>query len=334
MKKKKILIIGSSSFGGATLINYLLSKKKYLIYGTFRRKKNKSYLPYLENKNLKDFKNYKVDFSDGPKKMIRIINSLKPDYIIDFAAISVVNQSWEYPQVYFDTNVKYKLEVFKSLGKFNFLQKYILISTPEIFGNTTRSLMENSNNFNPSTPYATSKLCTEFLLKNYSKNFNVPFIITRFSNFFGQGQPVYRLIPKIIACINNKKKFPLEGEGKTKRNFIFSYDFSDGIYKTIVSGKKNSTYHFAGDKYYKINDIAKIICKLKSYNYRQLIKITESRKGQDIIYKLNSAKTRKELKWKPLYTLKKALIEVINYSENKFLKENLIYIDKNFRKKN
>ena len=332
MKRKKILVIGSSSFGGSTLINFLLNKKKYLIYGTFRRIKNKSYLPYLENENLIDFKNYKVDFSNSPKNMIKLINSLKPDYIIDFAAISVVNQSWEYPQVYFETNVKYKLEIFKNLGKFNFLKKYILISTPEIFGNTTESLKENSNDFNPSTPYATSKLCTEFLLKNYSKNFNVPFIIARFSNFFGPGQPVYRLIPKIITCINKKNQFPLEGGGKTKRNFIFSHDFSDGIYKTIINGKKNSIYHFAGNKYYKINDIAKIICHLKSYDYKKLIKITESRKGQDIIYKLNSTKTRKELNWKPLYTLRKALIEVINYSTNKFSKENLTYIDKNFRK--
>ena len=266
--------------------------------------------------------------------MIKLINSLKPDYIIDFAAISVVNQSWEYPQVYFDTNVKYKLEIFKNLGKFNFLKKYILISTPEIFGNTTKSLKENSNNFNPSTPYATSKLCTEFLLKNYSKNFNVPFIITRFSNFFGPGQPIYRLIPKIIECINKKKKFPLEGGGSTKRNFIFSYDFSSGIYKTIINGKKNSIYHFAGNDYYKIADITKIICQLKSYSYSKLIKITAQRKGQDIIYKLNSTKTKKELKWKPLYSLKKALIQVINYGAGKFSKENLVYIDSNFKKKN
>ena len=99
--------------------------------------------------------------------MINLILRLKPDCIIDFAAISVVNQSWEFPDTYFDINVKYKLEIFKRLNKFNFLRKYILISTPEIFGNTTKLLKEKDNNFNPSTPYATSKLSAEFLLKNY-----------------------------------------------------------------------------------------------------------------------------------------------------------------------
>ena len=98
--------------------------------------------------------------------------------------------------------------------------------------------------------------------------------------------------------------------------------------------KKNSIYHFAGNDYYKIADITKIICQLKSYSYSKLIKITAQRKGQDIIYKLNSTKTKKELKWKPLYSLKKALIQVINYGAGKFSKENLVYIDSNFKKKN
>ena len=89
---KKILVLGSSSFGGAALIDFLLDKN-YQVYGTFRRKKNKTYLPYLENKNFKHFKNFKIDFNDSPKKLINLILRLKPDCIIDFAAISVVNQS-------------------------------------------------------------------------------------------------------------------------------------------------------------------------------------------------------------------------------------------------
>lgn len=332
---KKILVLGSSSFGGAALIDFLLDKN-YQVYGTFRRKKNKTYLPYLENKNFKHFKNFKIDFNDSPKKLINLILRLKPDCIIDFAAISVVNQSWEFPDTYFDINVKYKLEIFKRLNKFNFLRKYILISTPEIFGNTTKLLKEKDNNFNPSTPYATSKLSAEFLLKNYGKKANFSFIITRFSNFFGPGQPVYRLIPKIIMCIDKKLKFPLEGGGKTRRNFIFSYDFCNGIYKVIEKGKRNNTYHFAGNKYYKISDIVKIICKLKNYNYKKLIKITKSRKGQDIIYKLDSKKTRRELNWKPIFSIKKALKQAINFSSlkfNKFSNENVIYTDTNFKKK-
>ena len=59
--KKRILILGSSSFSGATTVNYLLNKKRYKIFGTFRIRKRNSYLPFKFNKKSKDFKQYKVD---------------------------------------------------------------------------------------------------------------------------------------------------------------------------------------------------------------------------------------------------------------------------------
>ena len=333
--KKKILVLGSSSFSGASMVNFLLNKKKYLIYGTYRRKKGKPYLPYLNNKNYKLFKSYQVDFSKSPKNLLNIITNIKPDYIIDFASICMVNQSWHFPEVYFQTNVLYKAEILRYLTKISFLKKYIYISTPEIFGSSNQFINEDNVNFNPSTPYATSKLSAEILLKNYFDSYKLPIIIARFSNFYGPGQPIYRLIPKVIACIDNKIQFSIEGDGKSKRNFIYSHDFCSGIYKTLLKGKKGNTYHFSGDKFYRTIDIIKIICNLKLYKLKKLIKKIKTRVGQDLIYKLGSLKTRKALGWKPKYTLKKGLKEVIMYHNNNFIKtskKNLFYNDKSLSK--
>ena len=137
-------------------------------------------------------------------------------------------------------------------------------------------------------------------------------IISRFSNFYGPGQPLYRLIPKLINCIENKK-FTLQGSGSSKRNFIFSYDFCSGIEKIITKGRIGKTYHFSGKKFYSVNDIIKNVCDLKSYDKKKLIKKTKSRVGQDFIYKLGSKMTMKELGWKPIYSLKKGLQEIILY---------------------
>ena len=40
MSKESVLILGSSSFAGASMVDFLISKKKYNVYGTYRRKKN------------------------------------------------------------------------------------------------------------------------------------------------------------------------------------------------------------------------------------------------------------------------------------------------------
>ena len=333
MSKESVLILGSSSFAGASMVDFLISKKKYNVYGTYRRKKNKAYLPYLKQSKKIKFKNIKVDFTKNPKKLINIILKFKPKYIIDFASLCMVNQSWQYPETYINTNILYKSFLLKNFKKFTFLKKYIYISTPEIFG-SSKHIKEDSNVYNPSTPYATSKLCFEMLLKNFAKNFNAPIIIARFSNFFGPGQPLYRLIPKLITCIDNKKKFPLEGKGQAKRNYIYSYDFCNGIHKVMSKGKIKNIYHFSGPEDYKTNDIVKILCQLKSYSRKKLIKITKKRAGQDLNYKLDCKKTKKELNWRPLYTFKKALKLVIDYQKTvskQIKKESLKYMDSQLR---
>ena len=333
--KKKILIIGSSSFAGASMVNFLLSKNNYLVLGTYRRKKIKQYLPYKYNKNLKLFKEYQVDFSGKTKKILKFLFEQKPDYIIDFASICMVNESWKNPEVYFKTNVLFKAEMFKYLSSVKFLKKYIYVSTPEVFGSSNSFISEKNTIFNPNTPYATSKLSAEILLKNYFNFYKLPSILTRFSNFYGPGQPLYRLIPKIITCIDTGKKFPIEGNGKSKRNFIFSHDFCNGIYKTLKHGKIGSTYHFSGKKFHSVLDIIKTVCDLKAFNLNKLVKRTKGRTGQDLLYKLGSLSTQKALKWKPFYSLKKGLKEVINYHNKNFTnstKINLTYKDKNLKK--
>ena len=142
-------------------------------------------------------------------------------------------------------------------------------------------------------------------------------------------------IPFPLLFCDTGKKFPIEGSGKSRRNFIFSYDFCNGIYKTLKHGKIGSTYHFSGKKFHSVLDVIKTVCDLKSFNLNKLVKRIKGRTGQDLLYKLGSLSTQKALKWKPVYSLKKGLNEVINYHKKNFInytKINLTYKDKNLKK--
>ena len=333
--KKKILILGSSSFSGASTVDYLLSTNKYEIYGTFRKKKKEYYLPYKFNKNFKKLKEFKLDLLNHPSHLVKLIKKIKPQIIIDFASICMVNESWKNSEIYFKINVISKTKMLEFLSNKNFLEKYIYISTPEVFGSSKKFIGEGCNLFNPQTPYATSKLSFELLLKNYQKFFKLPLIISRFSNFYGPGQPLHRLIPKLLGCIEINKKFPLQGNGKSKRNFIYSYDFCRGIDKIIKKGRIGQTYHFSGKSFHSVISVIKMVCDLKSYNLKKLVKIIKGRVGQGLIYKLGSEKSRNDLGWKPVYTLKKGLQEIITYHNkyiNKVSNKYLIYQDKQLKK--
>ena len=310
---KKILIIGVSSFSGSSLAKYL--QNKYLIYGTYcQNMKRKEYIFDKKKINL-----FKVDLTKD-KDILKLSNkifSIKPSFIIDHASVCMVQESWNFQEKYFQINVNSRIKLLNKIKNFNFLKKYIYISTPEIFGSNDKPINEFSSNFNPSTPYANSKLAAEFILKNFTKLNGFPLIISRFSNFYGPGQPAYRLIPKVYYSIKTNKKFPLHGDGSSKRNFLYSKDFCSGIHKIIKKGKVSKTYHFSGTKFIKISEIIKLICKKYNFNFKKLVKFTKDRDHKDKIYMLNCKWTKKQLDWKEKYDYKNGIYETLYYYEKK-----------------
>jgi dTDP-glucose 4,6-dehydratase len=263
MKKNKILILGTSSFSGACLTEYLLNKNLH-VYGTFNKNKINAYLPFKDNKNKANLKTIKIDLQKNSdiKKIAKLIKVIKPSIIVDFASICMVNESWQNPRLYFSINVNSKVSLLDEIKDLSYIKKYIYISTPEVFGSTFKKIKEDSKNFNPSTPYASSKLAAEFIIKNYTNNFPFNGIIARFSNFYGPFQPIYRLIPKFIMSMKRNLKFRIHGKGDSLRNFIYSDDFCNGIYQIILKGKPSSTYHFSNDQYFSVKKSITKISKL------------------------------------------------------------------------
>ncbi len=310
---KKILILGISSFSGASVASYLFNQK-FKIIGTYNSSKKINYLLYKG----KGIKIHKINLLKDEKKLLKLIFKVKPEIILDYASICMVNESWNYQQRYYKINVESRLSIIKNFNKMRFLKKYIYVSTPEVFGNKKNKLKENYNNFLPSTPYAVSKLMTELNFRNAFNSKKFPIIISRFSNFYGPGQELYRLIPKIIMSIKKNIKFPLQGKGNSKRNFIFSEDFCEAILKVIKNGKIGEIYHFSGDKFVSIKYIIKIICKMLNKNYNYLIKKAKDRVGKDEIYKLDSSFTKKKLKWTTHTTLHDGIKETILFYEKNY----------------
>ena len=304
--KEKILILGVSSFAGFSFYNYV-KNKNYKLFGTYNKNLNIG-KPYYDKIILK-----KNNFENNQKKFLDWIKKIKPQYIVDFASICMVNESWKYSKEYFAINFYSKIGILNFIAKKKFLKKFIYISTPEVFGNTTKLLTENLYKFKPSTPYALSKLAMEKYLT--SLNSNKKFIITRFSNFYGPCQPNYRLIPKVILTILNKKKFVIDGDGSSKRNYIYTDDFCNGILKIIKTKSNKNIYHFSGDDFYSVKEIIKKICDIMNINFNNFIRFSKERKGKDKIYKLNSTKTRKNLSWKTKFDLGLGIKNTINFIE-------------------
>ena len=107
----------------------------------------------------------------------------------------------------------------------------------------------------------------------------------------------------------------MHGDGLSKRNFIFSDDFANGIYLTIIKGKVGEKYHFSSSKTITVKEIVKLICKIKKKRFDTFIKFNKERKNKDKIYKLNSTKSRNKLNWSTKISFEEGLKETIKFYE-------------------
>ena len=82
----------------------------------------------------------------------------------------------------------------------------------------------------------------------YGRKIRFPYSIGRFSNFYGEGQQLYRVIPRAILSCLTGKKFILEGNGLSRRSFIYSSDIVESIKLLLFKAHNKSEFNFSGDE--------------------------------------------------------------------------------------
>src|SRR3989338_3333340 len=119
------LILGSNSFAGSTLVDFLLTQGEQVI-GINR---SAEYVPvlqaYFNNPNKKNFTFYALDLNNDLPKITEIIQTKKPKYIIDFAGQGMVAESWQNPQQWYFTNILSKVKLHEVLRNCDFLERYV-----------------------------------------------------------------------------------------------------------------------------------------------------------------------------------------------------------------
>ena len=309
-KIKKVLIIGSNSFSAGSMISLLL-RKNYKVFAISRSQiNNEKFLRF--DKYHKNFRFLRLCLNKDQKKILKLIMKISPSYILNYASQSMVGQSWNNAKDWFYTNSYSMVKFYDQLGKLKKKFRLIHVSTPEVYGNVNSFVKENKI-YNPTTPYAVSRVTSDQFLEIINLHSNLDFCIIRASNVYGEYQRLYRLIPKTIFCILKNKKLNLEGGGTSKRNFIHIDDVSSATYKIMLKGKSSEIYHICGDTMNSIRSVVKQICLIMKYDFKKLIKNSPDRVGKDKNYKLINKKIKNDLNWHERITLEQGIVRTINW---------------------
>jgi len=306
---EKIIVIGSNSFSGSHFVDYALEHGLEVIGISRSPEPHSAFLPYKKRKDA-PFRFFRFDLNRDLVAIMKIVEDFRPDYIINFAAQSMVAESWQNPEHWFQTNVVATIKFHDHLRKCNFLKKYVHISTPEVYG-TCEGVVKENTSYNPSTPYAVSRAATDMSLMSFQRAYNFPVVFTRAANVYGPGQQLYRIIPRTILFFLIGQKLQLHGGGAAMRSFIHIRDVADGTLRVARQAPLGQIYHFSTSRNISIRDLVALIAKQLNVDFDKNVDIVGERLGKDAAYLLDNSKAKKSLGWQDQISLEQGIEETI-----------------------
>jgi dTDP-glucose 4,6-dehydratase len=233
------------------------------------------------------------------------------DQVVHFAAETQVDKGIEDPSIFLKTNVMGTYTLLEEARKQN-IQKFITISTDEVYGHILEGSFTEKSLLNPRNPYAASKVGGERLAYSYSQTYGLDVSITRCSNNYGPYQYPDKVIPVFLIRLLSGKKVPLYGDGLHVRDWLYVEDHCAGIERVRERGKKGEVYNIGGGTEMTNLELTKTLLAAVGKTENE-IEWVEDRPGHDRRYSLDITKIANELGYKPHYPFKEGLAYTIEW---------------------
>jgi dTDP-glucose 4,6-dehydratase/UDP-glucose 4,6-dehydratase len=298
---QNLLVTGGCGFIGSNFINYYFFKNK------INKIINLDAMYYCANENNVDEQirtNPNYTLIKGNLNDVELLESILKKYkithVIHFAAQSHVQNSFEDSIKFTYDNVLGTNNLLESCRKYNKIQKFIHVSTDEVYGESMNSIEELCKTEHsilcPTNPYAATKAGAELMAQSYLHSYKMPIIITRGNNVYGRNQYPEKLIPRFIKLLKEGKKVTIQGDGSSVRAFLHAYDTAKAFETILEKGVVGEIYNIGCDENmeYSVLDIAKILIKMikNTENYEDIIEYKEDRPNNDMRNKISNQKLK------------------------------------------
>ena len=306
-----IFVTGAAGFIGSNFVHHLKENgyKDIVILDKL------TYAASTDNLNPHTFPIEIVDIADK-KKLERVFQKYRPQFIFHFAAESHVDNSIEDATPFVNTNVTGTLNLLE-LSVMYKVEKFHHISTDEVYGalGYDDPPFTEETPYNPQNPYSASKAASDHFVTAFGNTYGLPVVITNCSNNYGPRQNKEKLIPKTINNILEGKRIPVYAQGQNIRDWIYVEDHCRAILEVWYGGGVGQKYNIGGECEVKNIDLVKTIIRLMNAS-EDLIEYVEDRPGHDLRYAIDNAKIKNTVAFKPQHTLEEGLLKTIDWYKN------------------
>ncbi len=149
---------------------------------------------------------------------LRVLADFKPQVVFHAAAYNHVGSSFGKFNEAMDVNAKGTANVLESCGDF---ERFIYISTSEVYGYQTEPVFTETMNPQPISPYSVGKYAGELYCRMKMDLMKRPIVVLRPFNAFGPYQTSRAIIPEMIeTCLRGHTVRSTEGTQTREFNFV------------------------------------------------------------------------------------------------------------------
>ncbi|MDQ7821554.1 MAG: dTDP-glucose 4,6-dehydratase [Candidatus Eremiobacteraeota bacterium] len=289
----RVLVTGGAGFIGSAFIRRLASGSRWEPFAVDRL----TYAADMERLEGREVPFFKADVADAGA-MAAVFEEVKPGFLVHFAAETHVDRSIVSPGDFISTNIVGTATLL-SLARAHGLEKFVLISTDEVYGHlpADRALrFREGDPLLPNSPYAASKASADLLARAYRRTYDLPVVTVRPSNNYGPWQYPEKLIPLTIARILRGEKIPVYGKGENIRTWLFVDECAEAIEMVLDRGEPGEVYNVGSAEEVSNIEVVRTLISLLGAG-EGLIEFVADRPGHDFRYAVDTGKITSALGW-------------------------------------
>jgi len=237
----------------------------------------------------------------------------KINTVFNFAAESHVDNSIKDCSEFVKTNIEGTINLLNMALRYD-VEKFIHISTDEVFGSIPEGSFTEDTKYDPRNPYSASKAASDHFVMAYHNTYGLPAMVTNCSNNYGPRQHKEKLIPQTILNILAGKKIPVYGDGLQIRDWLYVQDHCSALVRVWKEGMVGEKYNIGGECEVTNIDLVKKILKMMKKD-ESMIEYVTDRPGHDRRYSTSTRKIKDKLLWAPMYSLEHGLQKTIEWYE-------------------
>lgn len=245
---KNVLVTGGTGFVGSHLVEELVNLGARVIT-TFEYRDPNSYF------EMKGFNEKvimaQVDIANF-EGIMDLVTKFEVDYIFHLAAQAIVTTAYANPLKTIKSNVIGTTNVLESARLYPKVKAVVVASSDKAYGklDAGKYTYTEIDPLRGDHPYDVSKSATDLISKMYFKTYNVPVVVTRFGNIYGEGDNNFsRIIPAIMLAIIKNETLELRSDGKAVRDYLYVKDVVNGYLMLAekINEVKGEAFNFGSD---------------------------------------------------------------------------------------